>query len=121
MAVDGSGNIVRHNQVVQIGGSTTFGTNANAIGIVVLGHGSGTLANNRVLDNTVSTIVKQGTGTAWGIFFASDTESFAVNNQITTADRGIDYSGGSVGKYRDNLTFDVTVPYSGGTDAGNNQ
>jgi hypothetical protein len=26
----------------------------------------------------------------------------------------------STGKYRDNLTFGVTTPFSGGTDAGNN-
>ena len=45
-----------------------------------------------------------------------------VNNRITVADRGIDYEAisGSTGKYRDNLAFDVPTPFSGGTDAGNN-
>jgi hypothetical protein len=41
-----------------------------------------------------------------------------VNNRITGADRGIDFLG--TGKYRDNLTADVTTPFFGGTDAGNN-
>ena len=42
-----------------------------------------------------------------------------MNNRITTADRGIQYQGGT-GKYRDNLTFGVSFPFTGGTDAGNN-
>jgi hypothetical protein len=45
-----------------------------------------------------------------------------VNNRITVADREIEYESGSgsTGKYRDNLTFGVTTPFTGGTDAGNN-
>jgi len=48
-----------------------------------------------------------------------------VNNRITEADIGIGFFVSDVirstGKYRDNLTFDVTTPYAGGgTDAGNN-
>jgi hypothetical protein len=42
-----------------------------------------------------------------------------VNNRITDADLGIDFALGT-GKYRDNLTFGVTTPYNGGTNAGNN-
>jgi hypothetical protein len=38
---------------------------------------------------------------------------------LARADRGIEFLA-STGKYRDNLTFDVTTPFSGGTDAGNN-
>ena len=48
------------------------------------------------------------------------TGGLAVNNRITQADKGIAYGVGSTGKYRDNLTFDVATPYSGGTDIGNN-
>jgi len=42
----------------------------------------------------------------------------ALNNRITGADRGIDFSG-STGKYRDTL-FDVTTPFTGGTAVGTN-
>jgi len=111
--VRGSGNIVRNNQVVATGGSTVFGANANATGILVEGSGP------RVLNNDVITTVKQGTGIARGILLATVTGGLVVNNRITVADRGIDF-GGSDGKYRDNLTFDVTTPYTGGTNVGNN-
>jgi hypothetical protein len=116
IAVGGSGNIVRNNQVVATGGSTVFGANAaSAAGINVFGNGP------RVLNNDVIDTVKQGTGTAWGIFLTSVTGGLAVNNRITTADVGIDFTG-STGKYRDNLTFGVTTTqrFLGGTDAGNN-
>ena len=43
-----------------------------------------------------------------------------MNNRITEADRGIDYFGGSTGKYRDNLTFGVATPFTGGTPIGTN-
>src|SRR5262249_22629251 len=112
--VRGSGNIVRNNQIVQTGGSMTFGANADAIGIYVTGNGP------RVLNNHVLKTVKQGTGTAYGILVsATATGAFIVQNRITEADVGIFFNGGT-GKYRDNLTFDVTTPYTGGTDAGNN-
>jgi len=111
--VRGSGNIVRNNQVVATGGTTCCGANVNAFGIVVGGTGP------RVLNNDVIQTVKQGTGTAHGIFFSAVTGGLAVNNRITEADKGISYSG-STGKYRDNVTFDVTSPFNGGTDIGNN-
>ncbi len=111
--VHGSGNIVRNNQVVATGGSTAFGVNASATGIRVFGAGP------RVLNNDVITTVKQGTGIARGIFLDSVTGGLLVNNRITVADKGIDFAG-SDGKYRDNVTFDVTTPFSGGTNIGNN-
>ena len=111
--VRGSGNIVRSNQVVATGGSTFFGPNANALGIVVSDSGP------RVLNNDVINTVKQGTGFSVGIEFQSGTGGLAVNNRITGADSGIEFSSGT-GKYRDNLTFGVTTPFTGGTDAGNN-
>src|SRR6266542_6279886 len=111
--VEGSGTMVRNNQVVATGGTTCCGANVNAFGIVVGGTGP------RVLNNDVIQTVKQGTGTAHGIFFSAVTGGLAVNNRITEADKGISYSG-STGKYRDNVTFDVTSPFNGGTDIGNN-
>ena len=111
--VQGSGNIVRNNQVVATGGSTVFGPNADAFGIVVTGAGP------RALNNDVITTVKQGTGKAWGIKINSGLQGgFVVNNRITGADNGIDIDG--PGTYRDNLIREVTTPFTGGTDAGNN-
>jgi len=110
--VHGSGIIVRNNQVVATGGTTTQGPNADAFGIVVSGAGP------RVLNNDVINTFKQGTGIARGIDLIGGPGGMAVNNRITGADIGIQFDGS--GKYRDNLTFGVTTPFTGGTDAGNN-
>ena len=110
--VDGAGNIVRNNQIVA---TAATATNASAYGILIVGNGA------RVLNNDVINTFKQGTGTAWGIQFNQATGGFAVNNRITTADRGIDYNNASTGKFRDNLTSDVATPFTGtGTNVGNN-
>jgi len=111
--VNGSGNIVRNNQVVTTGGSKTFGANANAIGISVAGSGP------RVINNDVITVVKQGLGTSHGIFLGNVVGGMVVGNRITSVDVGVEYASGT-GKYRDNLTFAVTTSFAGGTDAGNN-
>ena len=112
--VIGTGDIVRNNQVVATGGSTVTGTtNGNAFGIIVQGSGV------RVLNNDVMTTTKVGAGLGYGIFFNSGATGLAVNNPITVADRGIEYAG-STGKYRDNLTFGVTTPFTGGTAVGTN-
>ena len=109
--VQGAGTIVRNNQVVATGGTTAFGVDADALGIAVSGTGP------QVLNNAVINTVAQGTGTAWGIRLVSVTGGLVVNNRITGADRGIEYAA-STGKYRDNLTFDVTTPFIGGTAVG---
>lgn len=109
------GCVVRNNLVVTTGGSTVFvsGPNVDAQGISVNGDGV------RVLNNDVSQVTKQGTGVARGILL-SGTGALVVNNRVTRADRGVEFFGGSPGKYRDNLTLNVTTPFMGGTDAGNN-
>ncbi len=109
----GSGIIVRNNQVVATGGTTCCGGNVDGTGIFATGDGT------RVLNNDVINTVKLGTGTARGIHFNGVTGGLAVNNRITVADTGIAFTV-STGKYRDNLTFDVPTPFTGGTDAGNN-
>jgi copper-binding protein NosD len=115
IVVQGSGNIVRNNQVVATGGTTLQGASVNAYGIYVVGAGP------RVLNNDVITTVKQGAGTAEGIFLNGVTGGLVVNNRITGADVGIDFVI-STGKYRDNLTFGIPTGtrFVGGTDAGNN-
>ena len=111
--VSGAGNIVRNNQVVATGGTTCCGANADAFGIRAFGNGP------RVINNDVIHTFKQGTGSAEAIRLVTVTGGLAVNNRITEADRGIHYFT-STGKYRDNVTFDVTTPYTGGTNIGNN-
>ena len=111
--VEGSGILVRNNQVVATGGCQVCGANANASGIEVFGAGP------RVLNNDVIHTFKQGGGISRGIVFGSSVNAgLAVNNRITEADIGIEFH--NTGKFRDNLTFDVTTAFMGGTDAGNN-
>jgi hypothetical protein len=76
------------------GGTTIFGADADACGIVVLGLGP------RVLNNDVSTTVKQGTGTARGISIVLCLDGLVVNNRITEADGGIHYAVGSISRPR---------------------
>jgi len=109
--VQGSGCIVRNNQVADTGGSTVFGQDANAFGIYVAGVGA------RVLNNDVSTITSQGLGTSAGVWAVGATGSLVENNRFTSSTYGTVMG---TGKYRGNLTFGTSVPFSGGTDAGNN-
>ncbi len=113
--VEGVGNILRNNQVVRTGGSTLItGPDTSIIGIVVKGIG------NRLLNNDVMTTTRGSAETSAGIVVSSgqSAETLVVGNRITSSDVGIFISG--TGKYRDNLTSGVTTPYTGGTDAGNN-
>jgi hypothetical protein len=48
------------------------------------------------------------------------TNSLIVNNRLEGLDYGIAMNGNPTAKYRDNLTVGVTLPYQGGTNAGNN-
>jgi hypothetical protein len=106
--------LVQRTQVIATGGSTLAGANASAFGIVVVGSG------HRVLDNDVMTVAKQGTGQAHGVTIQAQGDNLAVQNRITQADFGIRFNNGGGGKYRDNLTSSVGLPYSGGTATGNN-
>jgi hypothetical protein len=114
ISVGSRGALIRRNQVLFTGGSTN---NDSAIAIVATG------PENRILGNDVVTVTKQGGGTSKGIFVSGvgETGVFVVGNRLTQADKGIEFFGPGVnGKYRDNLTRNVAVPYNGGTDAGNN-
>jgi hypothetical protein len=134
--VEGRGNVVRNNQVVDTTG-TTFDPNSNTAGLNVVGPGS------RILNNDVTETVAMGTGTAYGIL-AVDADGAVIENNrvgnsvvVTTSvgiqinssgdvmvafsrlarlDSGIVFDGASTGKYTENVTSGVTHPYSGGTD-----
>jgi hypothetical protein len=142
IVVEGRGNVVRNNQVVDTTG-TTVTPNSDIFGLQVTGPGS------RVINNDSTETVGVGTGVAYGIQVSSaegavvennrvanstlatgstaisvgsGDDVLVVGNRMATTDNGVNYSGGSTGKFRDNITSGVTTPYSGtGTDVGNNQ
>jgi nitrous oxidase accessory protein NosD len=121
VAMSGRGNVARKNQVI--------GTTGGSSSVITLdGDGVGIWMNGpeaRVVDNDVIDTADLGSPVdrAYGILFQNGTDGLAVGNRITRAEFGVFFaSPGASGKYRDNLTNGVTVaPYSGGTDAGNNQ
>jgi hypothetical protein len=138
--VEGKGNVVRNNQVVKTTGSTVGGLTEIG-GIVVVGPGS-RLLNNDVTDTIemgaaegVAMLVRNGDGaivegnrignavlaaTSLGVSVETSDDVLVVGNRLATLGSGVVYGGGSNGKYRDNLTSGVTTPFTGGTDAGNN-
>jgi hypothetical protein len=112
---NGQGLVVRDNLVLLTGGTTFLAPNADAYGIVVSG------ISNSILRNDVVTVTAQGTGNSAGIFFSGPSGSIAVGNRISQAARAIVSDSPTGGKYRDTLSSGITLaPYSGGTDAGNN-
>ena len=140
IAVEGAGTIVRGNRVLKLGGSGLPGHGENR-GIRVMG------AAAQVLDNQVFEVQGNSGGSrGYGIYVNSAaavvqgnrianarelTEeataiavlqpyALVIGNRISWMDRGLSFEGTGAGKYRDNVTVDVGVPYSGGTDAGNN-
>jgi hypothetical protein len=77
-------------------------------------------SETRIIDNDITQTRKSGNGIAVGILLDGVVDVLAVNNRITNADIGIQYGIGATGKFRDNLTSGVATPFTGGTDAGNN-
>jgi hypothetical protein len=113
--VAGSGSIIRNNTVVATGGTTIIGGPGTRLyGIITSGDG------HRVLNNDVGTFVLGGVEASIGVSFSGGPGNLAAGNRITDADYGVVYQGGATGKYRDNITLGVTTPYTGGSDAGNN-
>jgi hypothetical protein len=139
IVVNGAGSVVRNNQIVSTGGSTLVAT---VHGIVARGAGV------EVVNNTVSEIITETDdfgaaisvndvpgaviennrvanadlpdGNTVGIYINSSQGVSVVDNRVSSFETGVLYTGGATGKYRDNITHDVMTPYSGGTDAGNN-
>ena len=141
--VEGSGNIVRNNQVINTGGSTLVlfgGANPDALGILAYGLGA------QVLNNMVAKVTAQGSGSAdgislarasnsvvagnrvanitslsgntIGIFMQLSTDIIVSDNRLTGMTTGIAFLSGTTGKYFSNVTQGVTTPYTGGTAAG---
>ncbi|HEY8150436.1 MAG TPA: Calx-beta domain-containing protein [Vicinamibacteria bacterium] len=140
--VQGRGTVVRNTQVVRTGGTAALGADSSTYGIFVEGPGA------RVVDSDVTDTVGVGSGTgiaiglgtgsngavveknrmanavlaaaSSGIRISGSSSVLALNNRLAVLGSGIEYLSSS-GHYRDNLTSGVTVPFTGGTDAGNNQ
>lgn len=143
--IKGQGSVIRHNQVINTGGTTAapfspgqaFGIWAGGSGIRVLDNDiintvaesvalgmSITLADGAVVQDNRIENVSSSTETTVGINVSGDNESssvaLVVGNKITNVDQGINIRYTADGKYRDNLTFNVSTPFTGGTDAGGN-
>ena len=136
--VEGLGNTVSGNTVVDTGGSTVAG---GAIGVIAAGSGA------KIVDNEISATVAASTvaapasgvyvanadysliqnntvtGTSanmdasYAIYIINSAGVFLRNNNVANADYGLVFSASS-GKYFNNLTFDVATPFVGGTAIG---
>jgi len=142
--VYGKNNITRGNQVLDTGGSTVT---ISAYGIVVSGSGGRLLHNDIsgitasggdanayalalikahgavVEGNRIDVITGNGTGLGRGVYYSTSDDTLTVGNRITSTDTGVYYNpggSGSTGKYMDNLTSNVTTPFTGGTAVGTN-
>ena len=108
---------IRGNTIAHTGGSSDPQLSGHAWGMIASGDGLRVIDNN-VTHTHVNTAYSGGVTTA--IFLGGGSDMVVVNNRMTEANFGI-YSGGlNWGKYRDNITFNVGVPYTGGTNIGNN-
>jgi hypothetical protein len=74
---NGTGALVEHNQVVNTGGTTIYGADANAFGLIA--YGSGSNVNN----NMVSGVIATGNGDEWGIDIESGANTTARNNVVS--------------------------------------
>jgi hypothetical protein len=132
--------VLRGNQVATTGGSTVFGPDADAYGIRTDGGGV------RVLNNDVTDTRPTGAGaafavsvdtaagavveknrlanstpaTSYGVNVAGGANVLVLANRVSGMSFGIFYAA-ATGKFRDNLTTGIATPYTGGTNAGNNQ
>jgi len=137
IAIIGHASIARRNQVINTGGSTVYG---GGIGLSLSGPGVRALDNDiyntyatgtdeaialsiggagAIAESNRITGVVGDTGATYGIRISNSDNVIARGNTVTSADFGI-YFDGSTGKYMDNLTSNVTTPFTGGTAVGIN-
>ena len=112
--VGGEGSIIRRNSIrlgngIQVEGSNDPSDVANTGSV-------------RIVDNDIfGPETAQGSNGSNGIYIQSK-NAFVVGNRLGRLYTGIwfDVLRQATGKYRDNLNTNVTTPYQGGTDVGNN-
>ena len=103
-----NGAVVEGNRIDDVSSDTadTFGVYIN-------------ISDNVVVESNRINGVSSNTGTTYGLFINGSNYVLAAGNRFTSADVGINYTGSS-GKYMDNLTSNVALPFVNGTDAGGN-
>ena len=115
--VKGANSIVRHTLVANTGPTTLPGLH-ETVGILIESDGG------RVLDNDVITVTSSGPAVpASGIIVTNGLNDLVVGNRLTAVEFGLIFSNASGGKYRDNLTSGVGIPFTVSMDiidAGNN-
>lgn len=136
--VGGAGCLVRGNHLSKIVGRTDIGQNAVGIGLFGSSHtaldndlsdiygGAPSLTSLGIIGNACDRCVIEGNRLAnallepanMGIYVGSSADVLVVGNRIVRWNYGLFLN---TGKYRDNLTAGCATPYTGGTDAGNNQ
>jgi hypothetical protein len=72
-------------------------------------------------DNVVLDTESLDPNTSRGIWVLTGSDVLVVNNRIIKSLVGISFGLTATGLYRDNIATACTTPYSGGTNAGNNQ
>jgi len=106
-----NGFVAEDNRIIGIGSAaTSYGLFFDSVNDAVV-------EDNRIID------LSSSASTSYGLYLETSANVLAVGNRITSAGFGIEYSalwGGSSGKYMDNLTSNVTTPFTGGIDAGGN-
>jgi Right handed beta helix region len=103
--------VVLDNEITGTSGSGSF-----VYGILATGSDGSTIEGNRIANRALPAFY------SFGILLPFSFDVLVVNNRITRFSEGVDFSSNSTGKYRDNLTAGVPLPYAGtGIDAGNNQ
>jgi hypothetical protein len=145
IAVYGKGNIVRDNHIVNtVGRLNVTGGSATAIGAF----GSGNMVLNNDVIGTTSAVSddfspagilfnycnqcvaeknrivdteRPDPNTSRGIWVLTGSDVLVVNNRIIKSLVGITFGLTATGLCRDNIATACTTPYSGGTNAGNNQ
>ena len=145
IAINGHDSTVRNNVITTTGGSNVYQTAtvtaifcvgsglrvldndiSNTVGSEVSGSMYGILVNSSV--NAASDVVVQGNritnpqlrSSSYGIGVLNSSTALVIGNRITATSFGVAFGNGAQGKYRDNVTFNVTAPFSGGTNGGGN-
>ena len=111
----GSGNMVINNDVIGTHSAVTDDVSV-AQGILFNSCNQCVAEKNRIVDTESPNL-----NSARGIWVLTGSDVLVVNNRIIKSVFGIAFDGVSTGLYRDNIAAACTLPYSGGTNAGNNQ
>jgi len=115
--LSGDDSEIRNTYVAHTGGAPDATLAPSAWGMFLSGSGL-RLINNDVAYTHVNTA--HPGGTTYGVFLGGVRNAVAVGNRITESDHGLHGTLPDWGKYRDNVTVNVTFPYTNGTDIGNN-